>query len=266
MAAYFQRVIVDHGECKNYNKIYREKSNEGRLIGMCTLKLEKVVTPEEGAGVLFNIIKSDLESNQLRVLGLATGSTMIPVYKKWIESNLDFKDVTTFNLDEYVGISADSPNSYAYFMNEHLFKYKEFKRINMLEGLAKDLEEECASFEAKLNDHPLDIQLLGVGENGHIAFNEPGTPFDSVTHVAKLTDSTLNVNSAYFDNDEKIPNTALTMGIKSITNARKLILLAFGEKKRPAIEKLLEGNVTPEWPITKLLHHDNLIVITDLDV
>lgn len=233
---------------------------------MNNLKLEKVSNPDEGAEVLFNIIKEDLERDQLHVLGLATGSTMIPVYKKWVESDLDFKNVTTFNLDEYVGISPESPNSYAYFMREHLFNSKEFKQVNKLNGLAEDLDEECANFEALLNENPLDIQLLGVGENGHIAFNEPGTRFDSVTHVAKLTDSTLNVNSAYFANDEKIPDTALTMGIQSITNAKKLVLLAFGEKKRPAIEKLLEGEITPEWPITKLLHHDNLIVITDLDV
>lgn len=233
---------------------------------MSNLKLEKVSNPDEGAEVLFNIIKEDLERDQLHVLGLATGSTMIPVYQKWVASDLDFTGVTTFNLDEYVGISPESPNSYAYFMREHLFNKKDFKQVNKLNGLAEDLDEECANFEALLNENPLDIQLLGVGENGHIAFNEPGTRFDSVTHVAKLTDSTLNVNSAYFENDEKIPDTALTMGIQSITNAKKLVLLAFGEKKRPAIEKLLEGEITPQWPITKLLHHDNLIVITDLDV
>lgn len=233
---------------------------------MNTVTLEKVSNPEEGAEVLFNMIKNDLANDNLNVLGLATGSTMVPVYKKWVASDLDFTKVTTFNLDEYVGIAADSPNSYAYFMRKYLFDHKDFKAIHKLNGLAEDLDDECATFEALLNENQLDIQLLGVGENGHIAFNEPGTSFDSLTHVAQLTASTLNVNSAYFANDEKIPDTALTMGIKSITNARKLILLAFGEKKRPAIEKLLAGEITPEWPITKLLHHNNLVVITDIEV
>ena len=233
---------------------------------MSNVNFVKVANAEEGAEKLFQLIKEELENDRLHVLGLATGSTMVPVYKKWTESDLDFQNVVTFNLDEYVGIAATSPNSYAYFMNEHLFSKKKFNKTNLLDGLAKDLEEECASFESLLEKYPLDIQLLGVGENGHIAFNEPGTPFESITHVAKLTDSTLNVNSQYFDNDERMPNTALSMGIRSITRAKKIIMLAFGEKKRVAITKLLEGNVSTEWPITKLLQHDDVTVITDLDI
>ncbi|WP_438315926.1 glucosamine-6-phosphate deaminase [Sporosarcina sp. FA9] len=233
---------------------------------MSTIKLLKVKSADEGAEKVFEIIKEDLEKNRLHVLGLATGSTMIPIYNKWAESDLDFQNVVTFNLDEYVGVSASSPNSYAFFMEDHLFSKKKFKKTHILNGVAEDLEGECASYESLLKKNPLDIQLLGVGENGHIAFNEPGTAFESITHVAKLTDSTLNVNSQYFENDEKIPNTALTMGISSITDAKKLIMIAFGEKKRAAITKLLEGKVLIDWPITKLLHHNNVIVITDLDI
>ena len=233
---------------------------------MSNVNFVKVENAEEGAEKLFQLIKEELENDRLHVLGLATGSTMVPVYKKWTESDLDFQNVVTFNLDEYVGMDATNPNSYAYFMNEHLFSKKKFNKTNLLDGQAKDLEEECASFESLLQKYPLDIQLLGVGENGHIAFNEPGTSFESVTHVAKLTDSTLNVNSQYFDNDERMPNTALSMGIRSITRAKKIIMLAFGEKKRVAITKLLEGNVSTEWPITKLLQHDDVTVITDLDI
>lgn len=233
---------------------------------MGKLNLIQVQNPEEAAEVLFQLIKEELANNRLHVLGLATGDTMTPVYKKWVNSNLNFENVTTFNLDEYVGIRADSPNSYASFMNEHLFSKKKFKATNLLNGEAEDVNEECAAYEALLEKYPLDIQLLGVGENGHIAFNEPGTSMDSVTHVAYLTESTLSVNSRFFDNDEEIPNTALTMGIKSIMRAKKVVMVAFGEKKRIAIEKLLEGNVTTEWPITKLLHHDDLIVITDIEL
>lgn len=223
-----------------------------------------VKSPEEGAKEVFKLISDELQNNRLQVLGLATGSTMIPIYEEWTNSALDFSDVTAFNLDEYVGIDADNPNSYAYFMKQHLFNKKPFKETHIPNGMAEDLEEECASYEEQLNAHPLDIQLLGVGENGHIAFNEPGTPFDSVTHVATLTDSTLGVNSQYFENDDKIPNIALTMGISSITKSKKLLMIAFGEKKRAAMEKLKAGEVTPEWPITKLLRHDDVIVITDL--
>ncbi|MDS9470293.1 glucosamine-6-phosphate deaminase [Sporosarcina pasteurii] len=230
------------------------------------LKFIKVNNPDEGSENLFNIIKEALEKNELHVLGLATGGTMIPVYKKWVESDLDFSGVTTFNLDEYVGISDDNPNGYAYFMNEHLFSKKKFKKVNTLNGLAENLEEECQRFEDLLLANPLDIQILGVGENGHIAFNEPGTPFDSVTHVAKLTQSTLEVNSRFFKPGEKVPNTAMTMGIKSILRAKKIVLLAFGEKKRAALTKLSEGKVDSEWPITKLLEHDNVTIITDLAI
>lgn len=239
---------------------------ESRLIDMENLKLIKVESPEQGAEHVFRIIKEELDRERLHVLGLATGSTMIPVYKQWTASDLDFSDVISFNLDEYVGLDASSPNSYAYFMEEHLFGKKKFKETHVPNGMASDLDKECADYEALLVKHPLDIQLLGTGENGHIAFNEPGTPFDSITHVAQLTESTLDVNSQYFENDEKIPETAISMGITSILRAKKLILLAFGEKKRAAIEKLLEGNVSTEWTITALLKHEDVIVITDLDV
>ncbi|MCG3088212.1 glucosamine-6-phosphate deaminase [Sporosarcina cyprini] len=231
---------------------------------MGNIKWLQVENPEQGAEQVYQIVKQELEHNRLHVLGLATGSTMIPVYKKWTESELDFSDVKTFNLDEYVGLEASSPNSYAYFMNDHLFNKKKFKETNIPDGMASDLEEECKRYEDGLQQSGLDIQLLGVGENGHIAFNEPGTGADSVTHVAQLTESTLGVNSQYFENDEKIPETALTMGISSIMSAKQLLLLAFGEKKRAALEKMKEGVVTAEWPITYLHNHDNVTIITDL--
>ncbi|WP_232329766.1 MULTISPECIES: glucosamine-6-phosphate deaminase [unclassified Sporosarcina] len=233
---------------------------------MENIKWITVKNPEEGAKEVFNLISEELQHDRLHVLGLATGSTMIPVYDEWTNSQLDFSNVTAFNLDEYVGLSADNPNSYAYFMKQHLFSKKPFKATYIPNGMAEDLDEECKEYERKLNSNPLDIQLLGVGENGHIAFNEPGTSFDSVTHVAKLTESTLDVNSQYFENDDKIPNIALTMGISSITNAKKLIMVAFGEKKRAAMEKLKSGEVTADWPITKLLRHDDVVVITDLQI
>uniref|UniRef100_UPI00406C0509 glucosamine-6-phosphate deaminase n=1 Tax=Sporosarcina sp. FSL K6-1522 TaxID=2921554 RepID=UPI00406C0509 len=233
---------------------------------MENLKLIKVESPEQGAEHVFRIMKEELDNGRLDVLGLATGSTMIPVYKKWTESDLDFTQVTAFNLDEYVGLEASNPNSYDYFMKEHLFSKKKFKETHIPNGMATNLDEECAAYEALLQANPLDIQLLGVGENGHIAFNEPGTPADSVTHPVELTESTLGVNGQYFDNNEEIPKTALTMGIASIMRAEKILILAFGEKKRAALKTLLEGNITLECSITQLLHHQDVTVITDLEL
>lgn len=233
---------------------------------MKNLKLIKVENPEQGAEQVYEIIKNELEGGRLSVLGLATGSTMIPVYNKFTSSDLDFSTIVTFNLDEYIGIPESSPNSFASFMSEQLFDKKEFRKTNIPDGMAEDLAEECAAYEELLEEYPLDIQLLGVGENGHIAFNEPGTPFDSLTHVAQLAESTIGVNSQYFEKNEKVPETAFTMGISSILAAKKLVVLAFGEKKRAAIEKLFEGNVTTEWPITKLVDHNDVIVITDLEI
>ncbi|MFC5589101.1 glucosamine-6-phosphate deaminase [Sporosarcina soli] len=231
---------------------------------MENITLLNVKDQEQAAQQVCKMIQGQLDEGKLDVLGLATGSTMIPIYKKWVESELSFEKVTTFNLDEYVGLHAENKNSYAYFMQEHLFSKKKFKRSFIPNGVANNLEEECAAYEKRLREYPLDVQLLGIGENGHIAFNEPGTSFDSVTHLTTLTESTLGVNSTFFDPDETIPRTALTMGISSVLAAKKIILIAFGERKRFALEKLLEGKETVEYPVTALNGHGDVTVITDL--
>ncbi|VDH01038.1 Glucosamine-6-phosphate deaminase [Lysinibacillus sphaericus] len=223
-----------------------------------------VDSKEQGAEKICKLVQKELEAGRLHVLGLATGSTMEPVYEKMTESDLDFTNVTAFNLDEYIGIPATHKNSYAYYMNELLFSKKPFKETHIENGMAEDLDAECVRYETLLKENPLDIQFLGIGENGHIAFNEPGTSPESVTHVVELTESTIAVNSQYFTEDETMPVTALTMGISSIMQAKKLIVAAFGEKKRPALEKLFAGVVSTEWPVTYLLDHPDVIVITDL--
>ncbi len=251
--------------CSCIEEYPKELKFENRWDGiMNDINYINVKDEIEGSDVLTTIIGGMLEKNTLHVLGLATGGTMIPVYEKWVASSLDFSNVTTFNLDEYVGVAKENRNSYAYFMHEHLFDHKTFKEVNLLDGMADDLEAECARYEQLLNDKQLDLQLLGVGENGHIAFNEPGTSFDSTTHLAQLTEDTVTVNSRFFEEGELVPNTALTMGIQSIMNAKKIVLLAFGERKRAAIAKLKKGEVDPNWPITKLLHHQDVTIITDL--
>jgi len=223
-----------------------------------------VEEPKQAAQHVLEILKEQQDEGKLNVLGLATGSTMIPVYEALVNSELSFEDVTAFNLDEYVGLEDGNKNSYACFMEEHLFCKKKFKHTYIPNGVAENLEEECASYERLLREFPLDVQLLGIGENGHLAFNEPGTSFDSVTHVETLTDSTLGVNSAFFGNDEPIPTTALTMGISSVLAAKKIILIALGERKRFALERLLDGEVTVDYPVTALLSHGDVTVITDI--
>jgi glucosamine-6-phosphate deaminase len=223
-----------------------------------------VEEPKQAAQHVLEIIKDQLDEGKLNVLGLATGSTMIPIYETLVNSELSFGDVTAFNLDEYVGLEAGNKNSYAFFMNEHLFSKKNFKRTYIPDGVAENFEDECTLYEKLFREFPLDVQLLGIGENGHIAFNEPGISFDSVTHVATLTDSTLGANSTFFKNDEPIPTTALTMGIASVLAAKKIILIALGERKRFALERLLEGKVTVDYPVTALVGHDDLTVITDI--
>ena len=219
---------------------------------------------KKATSLVVDNLEEELKSGNLNSLGLATGSTMIPFYKSIVETNLDFSQVIAFNLDEYVGLDPSHKNSFAFFMHEHLFSKKHFKETNIPNGLSLDKKLECARYEKKLDEHPIDIQLLGVGENGHIAFNEPGTPFDALTHVAELSSSTIDVNSQYFEDNQNMPTQALTMGIASIMKAKKIILLAFGEKKRAAIDALLGDNITEQWPITVLKKHPHVTLITNI--
>jgi len=231
-----------------------------------SMKVITVESPKQAGEHVLEILKQQQKEGKLNVLGLATGSTMIPIYETLVNSDLSFEDVISFNLDEYVGLDAENKNSYVYFMEKHLFSKKKFKRSYIPNGVAEDLEKECELYEKNLRENPLDVQFLGIGVNGHIAFNEPGTPFDSVTHVETLTESTLGANSTFFDNDEPIPATAFTMGIASVLAAKKIVLVAMGEQKRFAVEKLLEGTVTVDYPVTSLIGHPDVTVITDIKV
>ena len=173
-------------------------------------------------------------------LGLATGGTMTEVYKYLVEllekNQLDVSHVETFNLDEYVGLKAEHPQSYHFYMNEVLFdQYPNFNKenIHIPNGYSSQLEDEAERYNQLLNDRgPVDIQILGIGENGHIGFNEPGTDLHSETHIVDLTESTIRANSRYFESESDVPQQAVSMGLASILKARRIILLAFGEKKR----------------------------------
>ena len=184
------------------------------------MKVIRVKDANEGGKKAFEIIKDGME-NGVKVLGLATGSTPETLYKEMTTSDLDFSDMTSVNLDEYVGLDGSDDQSYRYFMNDHLFNKKPFKETFVPNGKAEDLEAECKRYDGVIAEHPLDLQVLGIGRNGHIGFNEPGTPFDVTTHVVELTESTIEANKRYFDKIEDVPTHALSMGIGSIMQSKK---------------------------------------------
>ncbi|HAA4763411.1 TPA_asm: glucosamine-6-phosphate deaminase [Listeria monocytogenes] len=216
-----------------------------------------------GSKKALEIIEKGITSGEVNTLGLATGSTPETLYAELVKSDVDTKNVTTTNLDEYVGLAANDPNSYHYYMNELLFSKKAFKESFLPNGEATDAEAECARYEEILSEHPIDIQVLGIGTNGHIGFNEPGTPFDSLTHKVVLTDSTREANKRFFEREEDVPTHAYSMGIKSIMNAKKIILLAFGENKAQAIKETIKGPVDVNCPASVLQNHRDVTVILD---
>lgn len=204
-------------------------------------------------------------------LGLATGGTMVEVYEFLVsllqKNQLDVSEIETFNLDEYVGLAATHEQSYHRYMNDILFnRYPHFTKslIHIPDGDADNLMAETKRYEDLINQKgPLDIQILGIGENGHIGFNEPGTDMNSTTQVVDLTASTINANSRYFDNESEVPKQAVSMGLASILKAKRIILLAFGEKKRAAIEQLAKHEVNKQVPATILLAHPDVEIYVD---
>lgn len=204
------------------------------------------------------------------VLGLATGSTplkpygqMIDLYKKGV---VDFSKVTTFNLDEYVNLDVKDKNSYHSFMHENLFDHINIpeESINFLNGNAAEPEKECEEYENKIKKAGgIDIQLLGIGSNGHIAFNEPSDCFQRWSHVVNLKESTVKDNSRFFKSIEEVPTQAVTMGIGSIMQAKKILIIAIGENKAKAIKQLINGNVTPQCPASVLQFHTDVTLMLD---
>lgn len=219
------------------------------------------------ADYLLNTVKS--KSNA--ILGLPTGSTPVGMYQEVInqyKDKISFQNVRTFNLDEYVGIDKTNVNSYRYFMDENLFSHIDIKEenIHIPNGVAKDMEQQSVDYENSLNSTgQMDIMYLGIGHNGHIGFNEPEDFFEPYTHVVKLTDDTIEANKRFFDNIEDVPKTAITMGIKTILSAKKIILLASGESKAEAIFKTLKGKITPQVPASILQLHNDVTLIIDKD-
>lgn len=210
------------------------------------------------------------EEKPFFVLGLPTGSTPIPVYQKLVEAyqnkKVSFKNVVTFNMDEYKGLLPTHDQSYHYFMNENLFQFIDIpeNQIHILDGMAQDVKKECKSYEEKIKSFGgIDIQLAGIGENGHLAFNEPGTSFSSLTHEQRLTDDTIQVNSRFFAKVEDVPTHALTVGLKTVFDAKEVIVLATGEKKAEAIYKSVRQPQSEDCPASILQSHNHAIFACD---
>ena len=204
-------------------------------------------------------------------LGLATGSTQLGVYSRLVAAfgrgEVSFRQCLSFNLDEYVGVSEDDVHGYAYYMRDKLFDKIDINLENthLPRGTADDLNAECDRYTKLLAKHRRDVQLLGLGSDGHIAFNEPGTPFELHTHVAELAESTVKDNSRLFDDPNDVPRYAITMGIADIIDADRILILACGANKANAVRDMIKGNVDESMPASVLQRHDNVTVILDKD-
>ena len=217
----------------------------------------------------FYEIKRVLDAKPDAVIGFATGRTPLPLYEKMAEDHrkngTSYKRVTAINLDEYVGIEAKNKNSFARFMRDNLFSKIDIDpaNTNIPNGMAEDLEAECARYAAFVKEHPADIQILGIGGNGHIAFNEPYTKYDTVTHIATLTSRTRSDNAEGFGSPALVPGYALTMGIAEILSAKKILMLASGEGKAEAIYNMLQGRDDTSCPAAALRKHPDVTVVLD---
>ncbi len=202
-------------------------------------------------------------------LGLATGSTPLILYKQLVEEyenkNISFKNCTTFNLDEYIGIDKNNINSYRYFMNKNLFNKVDIDIKNThFPSTYHTSESDCLEYERKIaNAGGIDLQLLGIGVNAHIAFNEPGTPFGSLTHVVELTPTTRTANARFFNNINEVPTHAVCMGIRTIMNTKKIILIALGEHKAQAIKDAVYGRISKRCPASILQLHPDVTIYCD---
>ena len=235
----------------------------------------KIIAAENTVGVgkcAADVVTEILKSKKNAVLGLATGSSPIEMYKELIRrcsaGEISFKDVKTVNLDEYVGLSPEHDQSYAYFMSDNLFNHVDIdkKNTNLPSGLASDPEAECKRYDAVVDSMGgVDLQVLGIGNNGHIGFNEPSDHFTYGTNCVELTASTIDANSRFFASRDLVPTKAITMGIGQIMKAKKILLIANGKGKAEILEKALFGEVTPAVPASILRFAQDVVVCADAE-
>lgn len=226
--------------------------------------------PSSIAEYVSDILVARIQAKPEVVLGLATGGTMEPIYAQFVaqarQSKLNVSQLTSFNLDEYIGLSPDHPKSYAAYMQEHLFQHLEFdtSHLHLPDGLSSDLAAHCRAYAGKLQAcGGIDLQLLGVGGNGHIGFNEPGTAFDCPCHVVELAEQTRMDNSRFFAEGKTVPVSAITMGMAEIMQAREIVLVATGESKAQIMAEWFQQDVTEAIPFTVLKRHPQATIILD---
>ncbi len=235
-----------------------------------TMKIIKVDNYEEMSQIAAEIFISKIKQKPDAILGLATGSTPLGLYKNLIEDHqkngTSYQQIHTVNLDEYIGLSKNDPNSYHTYMMNNLFNYLDIphNHIHLPHGDAEDLIQECERYETIINDlGNVELQVLGIGKNGHIGFNEPGTPFSSKTHIIELNESTRQANARFFNHIDEVPKQAITMGISTIMNSKEILLLASGEAKAEATYKLINGEITEQLPASVLRQHPAVTLIVD---
>ena len=223
------------------------------------------------SNVAFEIMLSVIKNKADATLGLATGSSPIGLYQNMIadydNKKTSYKMIKTFNLDEYVGIDVHHPESYHSFMHRNLFDHIDIdeKNIHIPSNMGDDLQKNCDDYNKLLAENVIDIQLLGIGSNGHIGFNEPGTSFEQETFIVKLTDKTRQDNKRFFNSIDEVPTHAITMGIKNIMQAKRILMLISGVNKADTVVKLLSGNITTDFPASVLNNHPDVTVIIDQD-
>ena len=232
------------------------------------IKVIKCKDYEEASDKAFEVMKEFLKPG--KVLGLATGSTPLGLYARMVkdhkENGTSYKEIKSFNLDEYVGLPLEHPESYYAFMHRNLFDQIDIipENTHVPSGLGEDLEGQAKKYDEMIEADPVDIQLLGIGSDGHIAFNEPGTPFDIGTHVCELAESTIKDNARFFDNDmSKVPTQSVTQGIGTIMKAKNILLIATGANKAQAVKDMIEGPVDVACPASVLQRHPSVVVIVD---
>ncbi|WP_315117290.1 glucosamine-6-phosphate deaminase [uncultured Clostridium sp.] len=234
------------------------------------MKIIKVKDYKELSRKASNILASQLILKPKSVLGLATGSTPIGTYEELIhlynEGVISFSNVITFNLDEYCGLKSNDINSYCNFMKTKLFNHVDIREenIHIPNGVTKDIQKECEDYEKEIKKFGgIDIQLLGIGKNGHIGFNEPNLKFQSKTFLVNLDEDTIKANSRFFNSIEDVPRQAISMGIKTIMNSKKILLLANGEEKGEILYRAIYGDIIPQVPASILQLHPDVTIIVD---
>ncbi|MBM7571313.1 glucosamine-6-phosphate deaminase [Aquibacillus albus] len=235
----------------------------------------KVITVNDYADMskkAANMILERVHYSKKLTLGLATGGTPVGTYEHLIkdhkENKTSYQHVTSFNLDEYVGLDPSDRNSYHYYMNEHLFNHIDIpeQQTHIPNGIAENVQQECNDYDQKIMEcDGIDLQLLGLGHNGHIGFNEPGTSFETTTHVVSLTKATREANARFFNSFDEVPTQAITMGIQTIMKSKEILLLVSGKKKSSALARLVNGEMDTTFPASILNKHANVTIVADHD-